>query len=267
MVRDTLLQICQVLAVLLLAPLLQGINPAIRRARSARAGTRHFPALSRSVEAFSQADRRTGDCLLDLLDRAVRRLYRDAHRADPHPGIDRFSSAAFRHGRHSRRRADPHARVVHDRARRARYRQRLWRHRIEPRGDGGDLGRADPDPGIRRHHALGKIYAALRRQSSARRQPCGIFEPGSSVSHLGFFHAADRRNRSPADPFQHAHRSLYDRGGAHPRIFRSTPCHAALGLDDEAIHPLCDLLQCFADPVGPVASRVPRSALLARLPR
>ena len=157
-------------------------HPAVRGARAARPGPGHFPALSRSLEAFPQADRRSGNRLLDLLDRAVRRLHRDADGADPDSGPDRFSAAAVGHGRHSRRRPHPHARIVHDRARRSRHRQRLWRHRLEPRGDGRDPGRADADSGVRRHHAVGEGDAAVRGQSSAGRQSGRLLEPGASVS-------------------------------------------------------------------------------------
>ena len=85
--------------------------------------------------------------------------------------------------------------------------------------------------------------------------PAVYLEPGASFPDRGVLHASHRRDRSAADPFQHAHRSLHDRGGAHPRIFRSAAGDSPMGVDDEAIHPLHDLLQRPAAPVGVVARR------------
>ena len=102
---------------------------------------------------------------------------------------------------------------------------------------------------------LGQGDAALRGQSSPGRQPGGLFQPGASVPDPGVLHASDRRDRPPADPFQHPYRSLHDRRGPHPRIFRAAAGDPALGVDDEAVHPLHDLLQRPAHSLGPVARR------------
>ena len=48
--------------------------------------------------------------------------------------------------------------------------------------------------------------------------------------------------------------------GAYPRIFRPAAGAAALGVDDEAVHPLHDLLQRAAAALGAVPSRARRSA-------
>ncbi len=114
---------------------------------------------------------------------------------------------------------------------------------------------------------LGKGDAAVRRQPSAGRQPGRVLEPGPPVSDFGIFHPADRRDRPPADPFQHAYRSLHDRRRPHPRIFRPAARAAQLGVDDEAIHPLHDLLQRSADAHGDCRARAPRLACSARSSR
>ncbi len=83
--------------------------------------------------------------------------------------------------------------------------------------------------------------------------PAVYLSPAHLFLIAGVLHAADRRDRSPADPFQHAYRSLHDRRGPHPRIFRAVARDPALGVDDEAVHPLHDLLQRPAHSLGPVA--------------
>ena len=80
----------------------------------------------------------------------------------------------------------------------------------------------------------------------------GLLEPDAPVPGRGLLRAAAGGDRPAADPLQHAYRSLHDRGGAHPRIFRAAAGAAALGLDDEAVHPLHDLLQRPAAAMGPV---------------
>ena len=45
--------------------------------------------------------------------------------------------------------------------------------------------------------------------------PAVYWSPAHPLSDRGVFHAAHRRDRSAADPFQHAYRSLHDRGGPH----------------------------------------------------
>ena len=83
----------------------------------------------------------------------------------------------------------------------------------------------------------------------------GLLEPDASVPGRGLLRAAAGRDRSAADPLQHAYRSLHDRGGPYPRIFRPAAGPAAVGVDDEAVHPLHDLLQCAAAALGIVVSR------------
>ena len=267
MLRDILLQICQVLAVLLLAPLLQGIIQQFEERVQLAQGPGIFQPYRDLWKLFHKQIVVPETRFLDLLDRAVRRLHRDDDGAHPHSGVDRFPAAAVRHGRHSRRRTYSHARLVHDRACRPRHRQRLRRYRLEPRGNGRDPGGADAHSGVCRNYAAGESDAAVRGQSSVGRQPRGLLEPGASVPDRGILHAAHRRDRPAADPFQHPHRSLHDRGGANPRIFRSAAGHSPLGVNDEAIHPLHDLLQRPAASHGGCRARARRLEFSARLPR
>ena len=106
-----------------------------------------------------------------------------------------------------------------------------------------DPGRADADPGLRRHHAARQGDAAVRRQSSAGGELGRLLEPGASLSRRGLLHPAAGRDRPHADPFEHAYRGLHDRGGPHPRIFRAAAGAPQMGVGDEAVHPLHDLLQ------------------------
>ena len=48
----------------------------------------------------------------------------------------------------------------------------------------------------------------------------GLLQPGAPVSRRRLLHPAAGRDRPHADPFEHAYRSVHDRGGADPRIFR-----------------------------------------------
>ena len=98
-------------------------------------------------------------------------------------------------------------------------------------------------------------------------QPCDLLGPDASVPGRRLLRPAPGRDRSPADPFQHAYRSLHDRGGAHPRIFGADARAASLGVDDEAVHPLHDLLQRAAVALGPLARGARRSACSARSAR
>ena len=80
------------------------------------------------------------------------------------------------------------------------------------------------------------------------------FSPGAYLHRRGLFYSASGRNRPHADPFQHAYRGLHDRGGAHPRIFRSPAGAAQMGQHDEAVHSVHDLLQRPAAALGAVNS-------------
>ena len=75
----------------------------------------------------------------------------------------------------------------------------------------------------------------------------GLLEPGAPLPRRGVLHPAAGRDRSHADPFEHAYRSLHDRGRPDSRIFRSAAGAPEMGVGDEAIHSLHDLLQ-RADP-------------------
>ena len=57
----------------------------------------------------------------------------------------------------------------------------------------------------------------------------GLLEPGAHLPSGGVLHPAPRRDRPDAHPFEHPYRGLHDRGGAHPRIFRSAAGAAAAG--------------------------------------
>ena len=85
--------------------------------------------------------------------------------------------------------------------------------------------------------------------------PAVYWSPAHLFLVAAFFTLLHRRDRPPADPFQHPYRSLHDRRGAHPGIFRAAARDPALGVDDEAIHPLHHLLQRPAAAVGTVARR------------
>ena len=253
--RDILLQICQVLTVLLAAPLLQGVIHQFEERVQLAQGPGIFQPYRDLWKLFHKQI---------IVPETASWIYWiapfvafSAMLTVPIliPVLDRFSAAAIRHGRHPRRRAHSHARLVHDRARRPRQRQRLWRHRLEPRGDGGDPGGADADPGLRGDHAAGEGDAAFRGQSSAGRQSGGLLEPGASLSDRRILHAADRRDRPATDPFLNAYRSLHDRRSPHPRIFRAAARRSPMGVDDEAIHPLHHLLQRAAAALGLVARR------------
>ena len=77
-----------------------------------------------------------------------------------------------------------------------------------------------------------------------------VLEPRAYLPGRRLLHPAAGRDRPSADPFEHAHRGLHDRGGAHPRVFRAAARPAQVGLDDEAVHPLHDILQCAAAALG-----------------
>ena len=101
-------------------------------------------------------------------------------------------------------------------------------------------------------------------QPSAGRSAGGLLEPGASLRRRRLLRADPRRDRPAADPFEHAYRGLHDRGGAHPRIFRAVAGASQMGVDDEAVHPLHDLLRRSDAALGAVEGREPPSACWAR---
>ena len=81
----------------------------------------------------------------------------------------------------------------------------------------------------------------------------GVLESSTPVPHRRIFHTAHRGDRSPSYSFQYAHRSLHDRRGADSRIFGSLARAVEVGIDDEAVHSLHDIQQRAVDSVGAVA--------------
>ncbi len=95
-------------------------------------------------------------------------------------------------------------------------------------------------------------------------QPWIYWGLSPSLSGGGVFRADFGRDGSSSDPFKHAHRSLHDRRGSHPRIFGADARNPPMGIDDEAIHPLHDLLQRTPVPFGGFLIKAPRLAFLDR---
>ena len=79
-----------------------------------------------------------------------------------------------------------------------------------------------------------------------------LLEPRASSPRRGLLHPFARRDRPHADSFEHAYRGLHDRGRAHPGILRAPAGAAQMGLGDEAVHSLHDLLQRADPALGPV---------------
>ena len=84
-------------------------------------------------------------------------------------------------------------------------------------------------------------------------EPSSLLGADASVLGRRLLRPDPGRDRSPADPFEHAYRGLHDRRGAHPRIFGADARDPSLGVDDEAVHSLHDFLQCAALPLGSLA--------------
>ena len=110
--RDVALQIAQVVTVIALSPLLQGVilqwEERVQRAR----GPGIFQPYRDLWKLFHKQLVVPEHRFLDLLDCTGRRVHLHAHGTDPYPGAHRLPAAAFRYGRHPWRRPDPHAGVV-----------------------------------------------------------------------------------------------------------------------------------------------------------
>ena len=120
--RDVLLQVAQVLATLLLAPLAAGRHPPVRGAGAARPGpgSSNLIGISGSCSTSRSSSRRPPPGSIGR--RPIVAFTDDVDGADPHSGADQLSAAAFRYGRHPGRRAHSDARLVHDHARGSRHR-------------------------------------------------------------------------------------------------------------------------------------------------
>jgi len=101
-------------------------------------------------------------------------------------------------------------RFVHDRPGGARYVERLRWHRFKPRSNGRDPCRADADPVFVGITLLAR-RCFLRRQSSACVELGGLLEPSAPLSRGGLLYPIACRDRSDANPLEHAYRGLYDR--------------------------------------------------------
>jgi hypothetical protein len=82
-----------------------------------------------------------------------------------------------------------------------------------------------------------------------------LAESRTPLSGVRLFRPAARGDGPLADPFEHAYRGLYDRGGSNPRVFGTSACTAQMGVDDEAVHSLHHILQRADAAVGTVAAR------------
>ena len=83
------------------------------------------------------------------------------------------------------------------------------------------------------------------------RQTRCLLESDPCFPGAGIFFIVVGRDRPTTHSFQHSYRDLHDRRSAHPRVFRPITRDSKVGFDDEAVHSVHHLLQCFSFFPGP----------------